>query len=400
MTSPAAANLALLCLGTLAEQLAVPGSPLQRQMLAGLEQDSGLHPASLLRLTQLFAKGYSSRHLAMAQRRAGAVGPWQPLGTVAVVAPGNLPVAAWQAAIEPLLAGNAVRVRPSRGHQRALINLQGALAAIEPRVARQLSVLEFDRDDRRGWQMLLNQARCLAIHGSDAAVQAVLGHAAAAGWAGRLRVQGEMRSLAVIDAAHWQRGGQRLLDQLADDALLADGRGCMSLRTVVAVGLAPDHAMELHRQLHEALGRAAVRWPAGPADATAGLQRQLSAQALEMQELLADGALTLSQRADGWLATAAHPSWLGDSWPGPGGRDLVLWTAPDWPQVQLRLQPWRGRISTLAAAADSEQVQRLQQELAIPRLCRPGQMQAPSADRSADGHAPLEGMVRYLDRLR
>lgn len=397
MTLPAPATRALNCLSALTGELRVPNSPASHQVLCELACGSGLDSASLRRLLHLFAQGYQRPVLEAALRRASAPGRWQPLGTVAVVAPGNLPVAAWQAVIEPLLAGNAVRVRPSRGHERALLNLKDALAAVDPQVAAQLTVLPFDRDSQQGWQSLLNRADALAIHGSDAAVLAVLGQVAAANWAGRLRVQGEMRSLAVVDPLHWQTGGQRLLRHLADDALLADGRGCMSLKTVVAVGFSPDQARQLHAQLDQALSRAAKRWPAGSASRA---QRLLNLQALEMQELLSGGALSLSARPDGWLASTTQPHWLGDNWPGPGGRDLVVWMAADWRELQQRLQPWRGRISTLAVAADPHQLQLLQEDLAIARLCRPGQMQAPRADRSPDGHTPLEGMVRYLDRLR
>ena len=399
MKIPAAATRALHCLSTLAEELRQPASGTRDQLLAGLAHDSGLHPTSLDRLVSDFASGYRELYLKNALSRAVAVGRWQPVGTVAVVAPGNLPVAAWQAAIEPLLAGNRVKVRASKGHTQALLNLQGALIAIDPQVGELLTVLDFDRDDAKGWRALVNSAQCLAIHGSDAAVTAVLGRAAVAGWSGRLRAQGEMRSLAVVDAETWQRQGPRLLRQLADDALLADGRGCMSLRTVVTVGFGPLQVRDFHSQLQRALLRAAQRWPAGPAGSETALRRQWSGQTLEMQQLLSNGALLVDARADGWLACSTDPRWLGDSWPGPGGRDLVLWTATDWSDLTHHLAPWRGRLSTLAVAADPKQALILQDELVISRLCRPGQMQAPRADRSADGHAPLEGMVRYLDRL-
>lgn len=400
MKIPVAATLALDCLSHLAGQLQTPGSQAQRQLLAGLEQESGLQPASLDRLITLFARGYAAPRLQAVLRRACAVGPWLPVGSVAVVAPGNLPVAAWQAVIEPLLAGNQVRVRPSHGHGQAVVNLQRALEAIDRRVAEQLTVLAFEREDLHGWQTLLNRAHCLAIHGSDEAVQAVLGRAAAMGWSGRLRVQGEMRSLAILDAAQWRLHPARLVRRLAEDALLADGRGCMSLRTVVAVGLAPPEALELHAALQRALEQAAKRWPAGRAGSATTRQRQLSAETIEMQHFLSGGALVVAQRPDGWLATSSQPHWLGESWPGPGGRDLVLWTAADWGEVRLHLQPWRGRISTLAVAADPAEVKKIQEDLLISRLCRPGQMQAPRADRSVDGHAPLEGMVRYLNPLK
>lgn len=400
MKLPSDAANALSALGRLAQEAARPDSQVRRILSRGLAQDSGLHPSSLAKLIDFFAQGYQPARLQRALQRAGRGGTWQPLGDVAVVAPGNLPVAAWQAAIEPLLAGNRVRLRPSRAHAIAAENLRDALADCDLRVAERLQVVDFDHGDQRGWASLLDGCAALAVHGSDQTAAAVLGQAAAIGWSGRLRVHGEMRSLALVDAQGLRKGGKGLLRRIADDALLGDGRGCMSLRTLVAVGLDRRAWQALHGDLHAALVEAQQRWPAGGGDRSGAGGRQLRRESLELQEILSNGQLLFSPRSDGWLASSGDPQWLGEQWPGPGGRDLVLWAAGDWPEVRRRWQPWRGRVSTVAVAADLDQVSLFQDEIAVPRLCRPGQMQAPRADRSADGFAPLEGLVRYADDLR
>ena len=399
MKLPSDAANALTALGRLAQEAALPGSQVRRILSRGLADDSGLHPHSLAKLIDFFAQGYQPARLQRALQRASRGGQWQPLGDVAVVAPGNLPVAAWQAAIEPLLAGNRVRLRPSRAHAIAAENLRDALADCDLRVAERLQIVDFDHGDQRAWASLLDGCAALAVHGSDQTAVAVLAQAAASGWSGRLRIHGEMRSLALVDAEGLRKGGKGLLRRLADDALLGDGRGCMSLRTLVAVGLERPAWQALHGDLHAALVEAQQRWPVGSGDRQGATGRQLRRESLELQEILSNGALLFSPRDDGWLASSSDPQWLGEQWPGPGGRDLVLWAAADWPEMRRRWRPWRGRISTLAVAADLDQLRMFQDEMAVPRLCRPGQMQAPRADRSADGFAPLEGLVRYRDGL-
>lgn len=376
--------------------------PVRTALLRGLAETSGLHPTSLDRLLQLWALAWQEPGvLGLLRRVSGGAEAVRPLGQVAVVAPGNLPVATWQAVAEPLLAGNRVRVRPGSGDPRAPGNLADALRIVDPAVAEQIEVVAFERGDDDAWRGFLTDARALAIYGGDDAVAGVLQRAGRAGFSGSVRAHGDLQSCAVV---HTDVDATTLRAQalaLAHDALLADGRGCMSLRTVFALG-DETRAAKWHAELALALAETAVRFPAGRLDPQ---WQAKGAMAAEEHAFAAAGAPRRAVASgDGW--------WLASRWDdealrgtasgplGPGGRGLEFQAVEGLEQLERRLSGRAGRLSTVALAVP--QAQRLPtlqvlERLGVHRVCGLGRMQAPPADRAPDGHVPLALFTRLQD---
>ncbi len=377
-------------LAELAVQAGRAGSPVRQALTQDLARSSGLPPWAIERMVVQFAHGWrpaAVRRAALLAREAGAR---RAVAQVAVIAPANVPAAAWQAVLEPLLAGSRVRVRPSRREPKAVQNLLLALQIVAPWLADRCQVSQPTSPEATDWQTWLAGVATLTAQGSNPAMAAITQLAHAAGFAGTLRLHGERHSLAVIDAAAWRAHGPRLARQLAADTLEVDGRGCMSLRSVAWLGCRGDELTAVHAGLAGALDRLTRRWPAG--QRTPGGQ---AARAYQLQTLrtVADlGApVVVSGYGDDWLATARDRAALTGVWPGPGGRCLAGLAFADQTDLCSALQGWRGQIATVATTLVGRDRWELREALGGPRLCRPGQMQAPRPDQVHDGWSPLQG---------
>lgn len=394
---PLATPIAVL--DRLAQRALEPGDPVHHALTADLAQTTGIHATSVARLTALWATHAQAPALRRAVLRAGLDrSPWQPLGTVAIVAPGNVFVATWQVILEALLVGNRVRVRPSEADPLAAERVRAALALIAPDLADRIQTDRFVRGDVARWRQFLNGAEALLVQGSDPGVAAVLQRAGEAGFTGRVRSQGQMTACALIDPDTFadEHAFSQLVQGLAHDALLADGRGCMSLRAIHVLG---DHDPQVwlrrHQQLADAMHLTAQALPQGRIPQ----EHQVAAHFAREQEafqVAQDPHGRLTEGSDWWLATHPHgkPSSAADL--GPGGRGLLLQGVGTLEQWLGALHPWRGRLSVVAISPGVQSD--CLDSLGIVRSCAPGQMQAAPADRAPDGHLPLAGLVRWLDR--
>ena len=395
-------------LGELARRARAHDDPLRAVLLEGIAETSGLHPTSLQRLTDLWADAWMPPGPKQAlQRGLGHLPPgsWSPLDQVAVVAPGNLCVATWQAVLEPLLAGCRVRLRSASGDPRAADNLARALGMIDSELAERLETTAFDHRDDDAWCRFLAGTQALAIYGGDEAVAAVLKQAAFNGYQGRVRCHGHMQSLAVLQTAELDRPG--LVQALAHDALLADGRGCMSLRLVLLVGmLTRQQQWAFHQALAEALAEAALVLPAGTIAPQWLAQQALEGDAFAFAAALSPESIDLTRGSDWWLASDwRSPAADGPPLPdhpelGPGGRGLIVRRVGDWSALTRALAPWRTHLSSAAlhAPGQREEALRALNQLGVHRVCAPGQLQAPPADRAPDGHEPLIDFVCVAGR--
>ncbi len=374
----------------LAEQAGRPDSPVHRALGEQLADGAALADAAVNRMIAQFANGWTRAAVLGAVTVARRCGASAAVPHVAVIAPANVPAAGWQAVLEPLLAGCEVVVRPSRREPQGIHNLLRALEIIDPWLASRCHIGGPTTHADADWQAWLAGAGTLTAQGSGAAMQAVQAQVAKAGWTGTLRLHGEMHSIAVIDASRWRARGAEIARLLANDALEVDGRGCMSLRTLLWLGLNASELPAAHRLLAHALQRAAKRWPPGASAASAAPQQHYALQTLEtLRDLGAQ--LHLDKRADGWLASASAPHLLQTVWPGPGARALVAVSLADSSSLESILAPWRGQVSTVATTLRGKDQQALIDLLGNPRTCRPGQMQAPRPDQVHDGWAPLQG---------
>ncbi len=356
--------------------------------LASLEtalSDGPLHPQAVRALAVAFGRGWSTGRL---QRMAHAIcADAKPIGTVAVIAPGNLFVAAWQAVLEPWLAGNRVRVRPSADDCGAIAWLVAQLAALTPQAA--AIVLDpWPRGDAEASRHFFATADAMALWGGDLALADLRQQAAAVGFTGPLRLHGPRTALAVIDATGPLP--DRIFAGLARDVVVGDGRGCMGVGRVWWLGADAAGAAAAHDRLAHQLRSAADQWPPGPACRSVQAATWQRGQALAVVAELTAGS-HFSARPDGWSFTGADVNALrpiGD----PPGRCVVTAAIPNV-ALQGGLAAWKGKLSVVVTNLPTADARDLARDLGC-RWCRPGQAQAPRADQGHDGYHVFEGLLR------
>ena len=365
---------------------------------ADLASSSGLHPSSLDRLVSLWLERSQRADLARIVEvgRAGAV------GTVGVVAPGNLCVATWQAMIEALLCGNQLIVRPGSGDPLAANNLKRALSLVDGDVAACIEVTSFPRGDSRAWRDLLSRCDALVAYGSDEAVAAIEALAAESRVSMKVRRHGHRVSLAwlpgdlVDDAramAGWAQG-------LAHDVLVADGRGCMSLRALLTdVSPTSARGRRLMRHLAQGMAVMAARYRSGSISPPHRASRRLF-----WEEATFGAANTPSQVAvcrdvdmDWGIVMRSATSPIELSMLGPGARYLAVCSLADPVDLRHALAPLQGHLSTLARPQRcAEDIDEQALAAGFARLCTPGRMQAPAIDQGFDGYRLGSFFVRSL----
>ncbi len=375
-------------------------------LLSALESQvassSGLHPCSLRRLVELWLDGLNRQALG---RLASVAAASRPAGRVAIVAPGNLCVATWQAMVEALVCGNRVLVRPGRGDPHAAGNLQRVLALVEEDrsesdLAERIEVLAFSRDDETGWRDLLARSDALMIYGGDAAVDAVVTQAATAGFVGPTRRHGHGVSLGLLPASVATSDDRlkMLAPAIAHDTLLADGRGCLSLRALLIEGdLDAERWQRIGDILAEAFTQAAARWPAGKIAID-----MLAARRIRVEEagfLAANGHGLFRQDPAGGWALISDPAAAPDrsltlSDLGPGARCLVLLPLSERRQLQPMLRSLAPWLSGLARPeSQGPALDALATEAGFDRSCSFGDLHRPEADQPTDGVRAGTGLL-------
>ncbi len=355
--------------------------------------DPALHPRTARALAGEFARGWSRRHLA---RMAQTLDPLtEPMGKVAVIAPGNLFVAAWQAVLEPWLAGNHVRVRPSQRDGGAVGWLIGQLARHGGMALPE--VVSLDRAAPHQWPQFF-AAEALAVWGDDTTVAAVQALATRHGFTGQLRDHGQRQALAVVDVASLTSPQlQRVMAGLARDALHGDGRGCLSLGSVVWLGVPGADQQAVHDRFASELDRQRTRLPvARRGNTDAPFVQHLDSQKETMSILATIRAdVCWTPRADGWLVSAPLAA-LAGAWPGLGQRGVSAAFADGDLALAAALQPLAQRTSGLAIAGSPALRTQVLAAIGSCYPCRPGALQRPPCFRSTDGWPALAAYRRPL----
>lgn len=381
----------------LAQHLRDRNSPLRQTLLHNLPETTGLHRASLQRLTDLWVQAWLPDAVKRLLLLGGdATQAWQPAGTVGLVAPTNLPVATWQPILQALLLGNRVRVRPGAGDRLSAQNLLQVLTMFAPELADRVEICAFDQQDTPQWQHFFKDLDALLIYGGDAAVAAVADRAANAGYNGAIRRHGHRQSLGILPVAALDGGLAEVASGLAHDALLADGRGCLSLRAVVLVGaVTGGDWRKFAQQLGIAVAGAAQKFPAGTIAPQWAAQTHLLRETLAFSAALSPDRIIFQDLGDAWLAAEQRLPLAETADLGPGARGLMLWHAPDLATLQHNLTPLTGKIAACAIADQTPQLLAMLSDLRVPRVCRAGELQAPPLDAPHDGYAAQEGLIRW-----
>ncbi|MSP90181.1 MAG: hypothetical protein EXR79_00010 [Myxococcales bacterium] len=395
--SSACAHVDVEALDAFAEHALVPGDPVRNALLGGVAETSGLHPSSVARLANLFLQAWRrpglDRLVAPVRERVGEA---RPVGTIALAAPGNLCVATWAALAEALLAGNRVRVRPGAGDLRAASAYHAALALVAPALAERMTVVHCERDDDLGWRHWLRGARTLIAYGSDAGVAATSRRAMELGFSGHVRLHGTRASVAVVRAAALgAAGGATVAERLLHDAVLADGRGCLSLRAVWVVGdLAPRAVAEL---IAVRLADVCREFPAGHIAADIAAHAALHAADHELRAAIDPDTAAFVGGTDAWVAVHRCPP-TGCRPLGPAARGLVVHVVDHLDAVDRAMALATVTLSTVALAPfDDAALLAWARQCGATRSCAPGRMQAPPCWVAHDGVLPFAALIERHD---
>ena len=206
-----------------------------------------------------------------------------------------------------------------------------------------------------------------------------------------------------------------LADAVARDVAMYDQQGCLSPQQVYLVesgvpapgplspgptppssnpGPAALPALAFARLLGESLTRLADRWPVPPRELGVRVAIRRARETHRIRRLVESGAATGggSERETGpWLPTALTGPADRFGWTllatggrspqlGPGGRTLLLTRVATLDEAVDAIRPLGPLIQGVALHAPRERDRlagRLAGELAVPYLCRPGELQRP-----------------------
>ncbi len=342
----------------------------------GLAATSGLHSTSVDRLVDLWLRSLKPDAI---DTWLAAMSSKSAVDVAGVVAPGNLFVATWTAVLEPWLRGCRVIVRPSTRDPVAPQNLANALGIIDSSFAGTIVDDLFDRRDTRSWARFFARVGAVAIYGSDEALDEIAAHAGPG--SPPLRRHGHKVSIGYLSAQDWQSlaTDPALCEAIAHDALLADGRGCMSLRALVVEG-APQRNADSLAALAAAVEVVARRLPAGTIATAITAGRRMSVEQARLDAAIGGNGVVI-EFGDAWLVVdaVARPT-IDTPALGPGSRVLQVLGGPSWRGLAAFLAPLTGHWSTLASVDGAHAA-------VFDRGCVFGAMQQPDVDRDPDGHA-------------
>jgi len=166
---------------------------------------------------------------------------------------------------------------------------------------------------------------------------------------------------------------------IAKDVALYDTRGCMAPAAIfVPAAQAQPFAEALGKQLE----KAQAQLPRGTVSPSLGPEWRRRIAIARVRGTVLEGeqwAVAVSPAAD--LTPATLP------------RLAMVHPIEDEDELHRVLSPWRDQLSTLAAAdADVSMLQRVRNW--FPRVCMPGEMQAPPFPRWHDGQPMLASLMR------
>lgn len=312
-----------------------------------------------------------------------------PARLVSVILAGNVFSAAMRAIYLPLLSGAPVLVKAASRDDVLPRYMLRALQDIDVEIAQRFALVSFGRDTPDALDALLADAEVVSIYGSDETVQRITwrtqpnarvlrhGHGLSASFVGAESMR---------DPVARRDAGQRV----ALDVAAYDQRGCLSPH-VVFVERDRDGGA---RDFAQALAETALP---------------------ELAKLLPPGAASLADRADAmqWRAAAqvrgelfegvGHAvSYEGDQplRPSPGGRLVGVYDTDSPEAAAQALQTFGSALKCIGVAGPRElrlEIAQRLRPLTAARICRAGEMQTPPFSAYADGHAPLAGLLSFIE---
>ncbi len=368
---------------------------LRTRAARALTASTGIAESSLEALIAAWPRGFDLGAMRSAVERLRTAGRLLPR-RVALIAPGNLPMACWTAMAELLALGAEVRVRPGSGDREGPAVFRRWLSEAAPALAARVAICQGDRLDLAAWANLVDGCDAAVVFGGDAAVQAVTALLRRLGYVGPVRGHGHKVSLGLVDGAAVERGAaggvsDAELRALWRAALLADGRGCLSLRALLVRGSA-QHAATLAARLAVLAPDVAQALPAGALAPDLLAARRVAIEEARLAAVIGTGLLCEADAAadagaswaTGTHGTARRLLVAGEL--GPGARWLPVIPIDAASPLTSVLAPLRGQIAALAlprahleaeASAARQEANDGLWAVGVDRICHADELQSP-----------------------
>ncbi len=386
-------------------------------------------------LDLMFAPITPSALRALVAEELAAVGPVRFPPLVGLVLAGNVPAPAVQAVFCGLLAGSAMLVK-SAGEDRAWPALLArSVASVSPDLGGRVAVVHWPGGSAPHNAALASSADPIVAFGGSEAIaewsilvaasreRKLAGASQAPRASARpgLVAHGPRTSLGLVELPGDEAAMRELAGAVARDAAMYDQQGCLSPQQVYLVesdaaaasagGARPwPRAATFARLLGQALDELARRWTIGDRDLGLRLAVRRARESARMRRVVA----RLEGGASGRPGIAGMPGpWLLSGPPdrfdwtligtsgtspqvGPGGRTLLLTRVRSGDEAIDAIRPLAPLIQGVALHAGHDEdrlARRLIDELAIPYVCRPGELQRPPFGWRNDNVPPLRSLA-------
>lgn len=332
--------------------------------------------------------GFSSNPHLVGEGRTMALGP----SLVGAVFSSNIPALPHLTVMRSLMVKSAFWGRVSSREPTFLPLYLETLSRVDPELAACCACLWWPSSDRAVEHAFLNE--------SDFFV----------GW-GSAEVERHFSSVLPPDTGsvfHGHRVGFAVIDSpqasvaavegLAIDVCRFDQQACLSPQAIFYRGSLAD-ALDFGRRLGSAVNEVSKRLPPRRLDAGEAMAVQQFRGAAELAPSFDGGALVIPDSGElEWTVAVGRCRQFPHS---PMHRCITVCQVDEWSDVIGMLEPIRPWLQNAALAVtdvDQGSLRRALARLGVSRLCRPGDMAAPSMMWHHDGMACLAAMVRWCDQ--
>ncbi|MCG3181375.1 MAG: hypothetical protein BIFFINMI_03762 [Phycisphaerae bacterium] len=316
-----------------------------------------------------------------------------PFPLIGQVLAGNVPAPAVQAIFAACLAGASQIVKPASEDPLFPELLARSIAAASPELGGRIAVVRWPGASQRHNTALASAVDAVVAFGRG---ESITNWRSLCEQAGRpLIVHGPRTSVEIIELE--KNGPSPLLaSAVARDAAMYDQQGCLSPQQVYVAGSA-DACVHFATDLAAALTELASRWPLS--------RRRDPGQLLtirQLREAQRIRRLASDEAARPWLLAGGRDrfDWtlvgtVGASPQiGPGGRTLFLTRVASADAALRAIAPLAPHIQGVAlSVADASIRRRLADELHIPYICAPGDLQRPPFGWLNDNIAALGSLM-------
>jgi len=315
---------------------------------------------------------------------------------LAQVAAGNIPNPALMSLTLGLLMRSAQFMKCASGASRLPRLFAHSIYEADPKLGACLELAEWRGGNAELEKALFAEADCVTATGSDETLAAIRARVPVGT---RMVGYGQRVSFGLVTREALQTETiDGLVARVADDVIAWDQNGCLSPHAIYVEERGAVESDRFAALLAAELMRRETLEPRGP---IAVVEAAVIAARRAMYETLAanrgDVKLWQSQGSTAWTVVFEHEVRFHFS---PLNRFIFVKPVPDLAAVLRGVDELRGKVSTVAVAAEPPRLRDLAAQLArwgVTRICAPGQMQNPPLTWRHDGRPALGDLVTWTD---